>query len=62
MCESVFKVLVVGDSGVGKTAMVARYCHSKWLANYKATLGGENYDHTDTRFPDFVGFVSTSWC
>lgn len=41
MCESVFKVLVVGDSGVGKTAMVARYCQNKWLANYKATLGGE---------------------
>ena len=42
MCESVFKVLVVGDSSVGKTAMVARYCHNKWLANYKVTLGGIN--------------------
>ena len=41
MCESVFKVLVVGDSAVGKTAMVARYCHSRWLANYKVTLGGK---------------------
>ena len=41
MCESVFKVLVIGDSSVGKTAMVARYCHNRWLAHYKVTLGGE---------------------
>ena len=40
MCESVFKVLVIGDSSVGKTAMVARYCHNRWLAQYKVTLGG----------------------
>ena len=40
MCESVFKVLVIGDCSVGKTAMVARYCHNKWMAHYKVTLGG----------------------
>ena len=45
MCESVFKVLIVGDCSVGKTAMVARYCHNKWLANYKVTLGGK-FVHT----------------
>ena len=35
-----FKVLVIGDSSVGKTAMVARYCHNRWLHTYKVTLGG----------------------
>ena len=41
MCESVFKVLVIGASAVGKTAFVARYCTKEWLANYKFTLGGK---------------------
>ena len=41
MCESVFKVLIIGDMSVGKTSMVARYCHNRWLPNYKATLGGK---------------------
>ena len=40
MCESVFKVLIIGDQYVGKTSMVARYCLNKWLASYKATIGG----------------------
>ena len=40
MCESVFKVLIIGDQFVGKTSMVARYCLNKWLPNYKATNGG----------------------
>ena len=40
MCESVFKVLIIGDQYVGKTSMVARYCLNKWLTSYKATIGG----------------------
>ena len=46
MCESVFKVLVIGDSSVGKTAMVARYCHNRWLPHYKVTLGGNARSET----------------
>ena len=41
MCESVFKVLIIGDPQVGKTSMVARYCYRDWMPNYKATVGGE---------------------
>ena len=41
MCESVFKLLIIGDSKVGKTSMVARYCYSKWIPTLKATVGGE---------------------
>ena len=40
MCESVFKVLIIGDPQVGKTSMVARYCYRDWMPNYKATVGG----------------------
>ena len=39
--ERVFKVLVIGEPKVGKTAFVARYCTKEWLTNYKATIGGE---------------------
>lgn len=41
MCESVFKVLVIGEPTVGKTSMVSRYCCEKWLPNYKATVGAD---------------------
>ena len=46
MCESVFKVLVIGEPKVGKTAFVARYCTREWLSNYKTTIGG-TYSHPD---------------
>ncbi len=42
MSEVVFKMLVIGDPKVGKTAFVARYCTREWLLNYKATIGGES--------------------
>ena len=42
MCESVFKVLIIGDPEVGKTSMVARYCYRDWLPHYKATVGGKS--------------------
>eukprot|EP01061_Rhynchopus_euleeides_P039643 TRINITY_DN68006_c0_g1_i1.p1 TRINITY_DN68006_c0_g1~~TRINITY_DN68006_c0_g1_i1.p1 ORF type:complete len:218 (+),score=64.75 TRINITY_DN68006_c0_g1_i1:101-754(+) len=36
-----YKVLVVGNAGVGKTSLVRRYCDNAFTANYKATLGVE---------------------
>eukprot|EP00754_Rhynchopus_humris_P015607 Rhum_TRINITY_DN14467_c20_g1::Rhum_TRINITY_DN14467_c20_g1_i1::g.91821::m.91821 len=36
-----YKLLVVGDAGVGKTSLVRRYCDHVFTANYKATLGVE---------------------
>ena len=57
MCESVFKVLVIGDSNVGKTAMVARYCHNKWLAHYKVTLGGNKLKAVCLLQPIYVHVV-----
>lgn len=34
-----YKVLMLGDAGVGKTALVRRFAHSIFEENYKATLG-----------------------
>ncbi|RNF00873.1 small GTP-binding protein [Trypanosoma rangeli] len=37
--ELLFKVLVVGESGTGKTCLIRRYVHSIFLATNKATIG-----------------------
>lgn len=39
--EVVFKFLVIGDYGVGKTAIVRRYIEGKFTSNYKITIGAD---------------------
>jgi small GTP-binding protein len=34
-----FKYLVVGDSGVGKTSLLVRYCEDNFQADYLSTIG-----------------------
>ncbi|KAJ1616746.1 P-loop containing nucleoside triphosphate hydrolase protein, partial [Pavlovales sp. CCMP2436] len=35
------KVLILGDSGVGKTSLMNRYVSSKFSNQYKATIGAD---------------------
>jgi len=35
----VYKILVVGDSGTGKTSIINRYTKNEFPQNYKATVG-----------------------
>ncbi|RNF13701.1 putative rab1 small GTP-binding protein [Trypanosoma conorhini] len=37
--ELLFKVLIVGEGGTGKTCLIRRYVHSIFLATNKATIG-----------------------
>ena len=37
--ETVIKIVIVGDSGVGKTNLLHRYTDKKFLENTKGTLG-----------------------
>lgn len=37
--EKLFKVLVIGDVGVGKTSVVLRYVERGFSEGYKATIG-----------------------
>eukprot|EP01062_Namystynia_karyoxenos_P031466 TRINITY_DN23355_c0_g1_i1.p1 TRINITY_DN23355_c0_g1~~TRINITY_DN23355_c0_g1_i1.p1 ORF type:complete len:259 (+),score=89.67 TRINITY_DN23355_c0_g1_i1:106-777(+) len=37
--ELLYKILVVGDIGVGKTSLIKRYVHNLWSSDYRATIG-----------------------
>ena len=37
--EYLFKVLVIGELGVGKTSIIKRYVHHNFSPNYRATIG-----------------------
>mmetsp|Transcript_2820 Transcript_2820/g.4062 ORF Transcript_2820/g.4062 Transcript_2820/m.4062 type:complete len:234 (-) Transcript_2820:647-1348(-) len=37
--EQLYKVLVVGDYGVGKTAFIRRTCNNEFTNNYRITIG-----------------------
>lgn len=39
--DIVSKVLVIGESSVGKTALIKRYIDDEYLANHTPTLGKE---------------------
>ncbi|XP_058792639.1 ras-related protein Rab-32-like [Phymastichus coffea] len=39
--ELLFKILVVGDYGVGKSSMVRRFTEGKFSSNYKITIGAD---------------------
>lgn len=37
--DYMFKVLIVGNSGVGKTAVLMRYCDNTFSPSFVATVG-----------------------
>ncbi|RZF49240.1 hypothetical protein LSTR_LSTR014827, partial [Laodelphax striatellus] len=37
--ESLFKILVIGELGAGKTSIIKRYVHEFFSQNYRATIG-----------------------
>ena len=38
-CEHQFKLLIIGDSGVGKSSLLVRFADNTFLHNYVATIG-----------------------
>lgn len=38
-CMSLYKVIVIGDSGVGKTNLITRFCENHFKDTYVATIG-----------------------
>ncbi|MFX0140538.1 MAG: Rab family GTPase, partial [Candidatus Hodarchaeota archaeon] len=39
MEKIIYKILLLGDPGTGKTALITRYLDNKFITDYKATLG-----------------------
>jgi len=39
--RKLLKVIILGDSGVGKTSLMERYVHKKFSSQYKATIGAD---------------------
>uniref|UniRef100_H2SUT8 Ras-related protein Rab n=1 Tax=Takifugu rubripes TaxID=31033 RepID=H2SUT8_TAKRU len=39
LSEHLYKILVIGDLGVGKTSIIKRYVHHNFSPNYRATIG-----------------------
>uniref|UniRef100_A0A1D1Z3Y9 Ras-related protein Rab7 n=1 Tax=Anthurium amnicola TaxID=1678845 RepID=A0A1D1Z3Y9_9ARAE len=39
--RTLLKVIVLGDSGVGKTSLMNQYVHQKFSQQYKATIGAD---------------------
>lgn len=37
--EHLYKLLVIGDLGVGKTSIIKRYVHQNFSPHYRATIG-----------------------
>ncbi|OUM56963.1 hypothetical protein PIROE2DRAFT_66663 [Piromyces sp. E2] len=41
MKKGILKVVLIGDGGVGKTAIRVQYIHKRFTNNYKATIGAD---------------------
>lgn len=42
-CKISFKVIVIGEQGVGKTSLIVRYIKDIFSKDYKVTVGFEFY-------------------
>ncbi|MHA2250936.1 MAG: Rab family GTPase [Candidatus Kariarchaeaceae archaeon] len=46
--DHAFKILILGDPGVGKSSLVRRFVHGKFQAQYLMTIGMEPYSKYET--------------
>ena len=55
------KVIILGDSGVGKTSLMNQYVNKKFSNQYKATIGADFLTKEVTFFGLFLKQSSLSW-
>ena len=39
--QLIYKIVVLGESGVGKTSILERYINNHWSNEHKATIGSD---------------------
>lgn len=70
--EYLFKVLVIGDLGVGKTSIIKRYVHQFFSVHYRATISFARFKSTGkftehilfNHSPTYVTYLQDTsyWC
>ena len=56
-----YKIVVLGDFGVGKTSLIRRYVLDEFSEAYRATIGVHIYKHEDTLDGDDVAVSLVVW-
>lgn len=49
--EYLYKILVIGDVGTGKTSIIKRYVHNIFSVNYKSTVSALLLSPSSSRSP-----------
>ena len=44
--DLVYKVLIIGDSSVGKTALLTRFCEGRFQSSFMSTVGKQRRSDT----------------
>jgi Ras-related protein Rab-7A len=53
--KKTLKIVILGDSGVGKTSLMNRYAHGKFTGQYKATIGADFLSKDDVVIDTYAG-------
>lgn len=57
--KNILKIIILGDSGVGKTSLIQRYVNKKYTQQYKATIGAD-FSTKEVELEDINGGKATA--
>ncbi|XBW34719.1 hypothetical protein QEN19_000286 [Hanseniaspora menglaensis] len=57
--KNILKIIILGDSGVGKTSLIQRYVNKKYTQQYKATIGAD-FSTKELELEDINGGKATA--
>ena len=42
--DTIYKLLIIGDSNVGKTTLLTRFCEGRYQSNFMSTVGKNSFE------------------